>query len=74
MARWRAKKQMKRWYPEHVFAALILVGMATGVALQVTGISPYWGIRIAIGVFAVAWLPALLVIVLIVIPRWWRGR
>jgi uncharacterized membrane protein (DUF485 family) len=64
---------MKRLHPEHIFMGLIAAGMLTGLALMISGASMYWGFRIAVGTFLVAWVPALLAVVFVAMPRWWRG-
>jgi hypothetical protein len=71
---WQGAIQMKRPYPEHIFIGLILAGMLAGLVISATGLSEYWGFRIMLGTFAVAWLPALFVLVFIRIPEWWRGK
>jgi hypothetical protein len=62
-----------RWpKPEHLFFGGILLLMLVGVVLQLTGLAPRTGFWIAVIAFGVAWLPALLALVFIAIPEWWR--
>jgi hypothetical protein len=62
-----------RWpKPEHLFFGAVLVAMLMGAVLQLTNLAPWAGFWIAVGAFAVAWLPALFAIVFIAIPEWWR--
>jgi hypothetical protein len=63
-----------RLHPEHYFFGLILAGAVLGVALTLSGISPFWGFRIALGSFLIGWLPAIFALLFIAIPGWWRKR
>lgn len=65
---------MRRLKPEFIFVGLIVGGMLTGIAMTVSGVAPQWGYRVAFGAFALGWVPALLALVFIAIPEWWRKR
>jgi fumarate reductase subunit D len=65
----------RRWAkPEFLFFGGVFLFLIAGLFLELTGIAPRAGSWIAICAFGVAWVPALLAIVLIVIPAWWRHR
>ena len=62
-----------RWpKPEHLFFGAVLGFLLAGLALQLTGLAPRADFWIAVAAFAIAWLPALLAIVFVAIPKWWR--
>jgi uncharacterized membrane protein YvlD (DUF360 family) len=63
----------RRWpNPEFLFLGGLFLLMMAGLVLQITGIAPRAGFWIAIFGFAVGWIPALLALVFIAIPEWWR--
>lgn len=65
----------RRWpRPEQLFLGGILLLLLVGLFLQLTKVAPRAGYWIATGAFAVAWLPALLAILFVAIPDWWRRR
>jgi hypothetical protein len=64
-----------RWpKPEHLFFGGILLLILVGLLLEFTGVAPQAGSWIVAGAFAAAWLPALLAILFVAIPEWWRRR
>jgi hypothetical protein len=64
-----------RWpKPEHLFFGGILLLILVGLLLEFTGVATQAGSWIVAGAFAAAWLPALLAILFVVIPEWWRRR
>jgi hypothetical protein len=57
--------------PEHLFIGVLLVLKFSGLTLQFGGLAPRVGFWIVVGAGGLAWLPALLAIGLMVLPRWW---
>jgi hypothetical protein len=62
-----------RWpKPEFLFFGSVLVLVLAGLLLQITGIAPRVGFWIGICAFGIGCLPALLALIFIAIPEWWR--
>ena len=57
---------------EYLFAGGVLPFMLAGLFLEFCGIAPRVGFWIAIYAFGIGWIPAMLAVVFIVIPEWWR--
>jgi hypothetical protein len=62
-----------RWpKPEHLFLGTALFLMIAGLFLQFTGLAPRAGWWIIVVAFGLVWLPAILAVIFIAIPEWWR--
>jgi hypothetical protein len=63
----------RRWpKPEFLFFGSVFVLVMAGLLLQITGVAPRAGFWIAMCAFGIGWIPALLALVFIAIPEWWR--